>query len=111
MTKLDSLPATLTKYVQEFRIHLNVQQAASTLAKHFKKVSDKSFVGSRNESAPKECSMCCFTKEDYFVLSCSHGAFCEGCISRFSNCPICRKMITSTKSISLNLFDKKLFIY
>jgi hypothetical protein len=109
--ELDSLPATLTKYVEELRVHMNVQQAASTLAAYVRKVSDRKFVDSRKD-AFKECSMCCFTKEDYFVLSCSHGAFCESCISRFcGNCPLCKKRITSKKSISLNLFDRKLFVY
>ena len=108
--ELDSLPPTLTKYVEELRLHTNMQQAALVLAKHVKKVSDRRFVDSRKD-AIKECSICCSTKADYLVLGCFH-AFCSDCTPKFNKiCPKCRKQITSTKSLSLNLFDKQIFIY
>lgn len=109
--ELENLPPTFTKYVEEFTIHSKVQQAASTLAAYVHKVSARNFVDSRKK-AFEECSICFMKKPDYFVLSnCSHGAFCADCIARFMNrCPRCREQITSHKSISLNLFDKEIFI-
>jgi hypothetical protein len=108
----DDLPHQLRKYVEELRLHTNMQQAALVLAKHLKKLSDKRFVDSRIESALKECSICIGTNLNYFMLDCGHGPFCQDCILRLKNiCPHCRKQIISVKSLSLNLFDRKLLMY
>lgn len=107
--ELKNLPHQLHKYVDELRIHTNMKQAASVLAKHIKQVSDRSFVGSRIESAPKECSICCESKPNYFMLNCGHAAYCAECIAKLAKvCPVCRKQITSHKP--LDLFDKTLFM-
>jgi len=105
----DDLPHQLLKYVEESRLLSNKQQAASVLAKHFKKIADRNFVGSRIKSAPTKCPICVACKPNYFMLNCGHGAFCDECIPRFmGKCPNCRAPITSVNPF--NLFDRKLFM-
>jgi hypothetical protein len=106
----DVLPRQLHKYVEELHLHTNMQQAALVLAKHFKKVSIRNFVSSRIQSEPTECSICCHSHPNYFVLQCGHGAFCSICIANLKKttgtCPQCRSMIQSS-GMPLNIFDKK----
>lgn len=105
----DVLPHQLCKYVEESRLHLNKQKAALILASYLRKVSDRNFVGSRIESAPTMCSICCTSQPNYFMLGCGHGAYCVECIKKFANrCPSCKSSITFVKP--LDLFAKKLFM-
>jgi DNA repair exonuclease SbcCD ATPase subunit len=108
----DDLPHQLRKYVEELRLHTNMQQAALVLAKHLKKLSDRSFVASRIESAPKECSICFDSNLNYFMLDCGHAPFCDICVSKLESgsytCPFCRTKCASHKS--LGLFDSQLFL-
>ena len=104
----DVLPHQLLKYVEESRLYSNKQQAAMVLAKHFKQIADRNFVGSRIKSAPTNCSICDFSKPNYFTFGCGHGHFCKSCVSQLSTCPICRASITSVSP--LDLFDRKLFM-
>jgi len=108
----DVLPHQLLKYVEESRLHSNKQEAAIVLANHFKKFADRSFAGSRIESAPTACSICDHSKPNYFMFSCGHGPFCDTCVSRLKSisntCPTCRQPITSHKP--LDLFARRLFM-
>ena len=104
----DVLPRQLHKYVEESRLHLNMQQAALVLEKHLKKISIRNFVSSRIQSEPTKCSICVTSKANYFVLNCGHGAFCSDCILQFKTCPNCRTKNISP-SMPLNIFDKKHF--
>jgi prefoldin subunit 5 len=110
LSKLEScsLPPTISKYVEESRLHTNMQQAALVLEKHLGEISMGNFESSRNRSEPTECSLCVTSKENYFVLNCGHGAFCSDCISKFNKCPNCRTPFKFPLK-PLNIFDKKHF--
>lgn len=113
LSKLESysLHPTISKYVDESRLHLNKQKAAKVLALHVKRIADRDFLNflrSRIKSAPTECSICRDSNPNYFVLQCGHGAYCSICISKFNKCPNCRTPFTFPLK-PLNLFDRKHF--
>lgn len=48
----------------------------------------------------KKCVICfSLTERNHALFPCGHTQFCEQCITQFSNCPICRKDVSSVIKI------------
>ena len=43
----------------------------------------------------KLCEICFSNKGDYAIIPCGHQIYCNKCLEKLQNCPICRKTIIS----------------
>lgn len=48
------------------------------------------------ESSAKDCIVCQNDSVNWVLLPCRHVCLCDGCLTRFQHCPICRQFVQET---------------
>lgn len=48
------------------------------------------------ESSGKDCIVCQNDSVNWVLLPCRHVCLCDGCLTRFQHCPICRQFVQET---------------
>lgn len=53
-----------------------------------------------SEGKGKDCVVCQNAAVNRVLLPCRHACVCDGCVSRFQHCPICRAFVSESFALS-----------